>query len=149
MERIKIFINGCFDLFHSGHKYFIFKSLDIIRPKDILVAINTDESVEALKGQNRPAVPLCNRADSVQRCIDKWSQDNLMSVKVLIKPFTTEGELAKLIDEFEPTAIVKGNDRPDTRDIVGADKWPTIIIPRLYDNNGHNISTLNIFKEHK
>lgn len=146
MTRIKVLLNGCFDLFHDGHKYLIYKTLDIMRPKDVLVALNTDESVKELKGEGRPSINLCNRADAVQKCIDEWSQTNLVFTRVFIKPFATEIELAKIINEFEPTAIVKGNDRPDVRKITGADKWPTIIIPRLKDKNGDDISTSKILE---
>ena len=145
MKRIKIVINGCFDIFHAGHEYLIYRSLDIIRPKDVLVAINTDESVKKLKGKERPAICLADRADEVQRCIDRWTQKNLVYVRTKIVPFTSEEELERIINEFQPTVIVKGSDRPDVRKIVGAKNWPTMIIPRISDKHG-DISTSRILK---
>lgn len=145
MERIKTVINGCFDLFHKGHRYFIYKALDITRPKDVLIAINTDESVKRLKGEGRPKVYLADRADAVQRCIDEWTQENLVHVRTKIVPFTTEEELERIIDEFCPTVIVKGSDRPDVREIVGSKRWPTMIIPRISDKHG-DISTSRILE---
>jgi hypothetical protein len=63
-----------------------------------------------------------------------------------IVPFNTEEELAKAINSFCPTVIVKGNDRPDVRKIVGSDKWPVMIIPRMMDDKGNDISTSKILE---
>jgi rfaE bifunctional protein nucleotidyltransferase chain/domain len=55
--------NGCFDLLHVGHVRLI---TDARREADVLiVALNTDESVRASKGEGRPWVPLSERAEVV------------------------------------------------------------------------------------
>ena len=146
MERIKIVFNGCFDLFHAGHKYIIHRAMDIIMPKDILIGLNSDQSVRKLKGGNRPVLHLGERADAIQRCIDEWTQINLLHVRTKIVPFDTEEELAKIIDDFEPSLIVKGNDRPDVREIVGSTNWPVLIIPRITNKEGNDISTSEILR---
>jgi rfaE bifunctional protein nucleotidyltransferase chain/domain len=51
--------NGCFDIIHDGHV----DCLEIARSFGdlLIVGVNTDESVRALKGQGRPVNPLNER----------------------------------------------------------------------------------------
>jgi D-beta-D-heptose 7-phosphate kinase/D-beta-D-heptose 1-phosphate adenosyltransferase len=56
-----VFTNGCFDILHTGH-------IDLLQRAralgDVLVvAINTDASVQRMKGPNRPIVPEAERAE--------------------------------------------------------------------------------------
>jgi len=54
-----VLANGAFDLFHVGHLRYLRGAKEL---GDILVvAVNDDESVRALKGNNRPVVPLEDR----------------------------------------------------------------------------------------
>jgi len=47
-----ILTNGCFDLLHSGHIYFLINTAAL---GDVLwIALNSDESVRDLKGSSRP-----------------------------------------------------------------------------------------------
>src|SRR5687768_6593882 len=59
--RRVVFTNGCFDLLHTGHVVL----LEAARAHgDILiVGINADVSVRALKGPQRPVVPEAERAE--------------------------------------------------------------------------------------
>lgn len=66
-----VWTNGCFDLLHIGHVRNLQQAKAI---GDILVVgINSDESVRALKGANRPFVPEKERAEIVAAldCVDK------------------------------------------------------------------------------
>jgi rfaE bifunctional protein nucleotidyltransferase chain/domain len=55
--------NGCFDVLHVGHvRYLQAASLEADR---LVVAINDDASVAALKGPNRPILPEADRAELV------------------------------------------------------------------------------------
>lgn len=57
------FANGCFDLIHVGHVRYL---TDARNHCDILVvALNDDQSVRAIKGEGRPAVPLTERLEVV------------------------------------------------------------------------------------
>jgi rfaE bifunctional protein nucleotidyltransferase chain/domain len=57
------FANGCFDLLHVGHVRYL---LAAAREADrLVVAINDDRSVAALKGANRPILPAADRAELV------------------------------------------------------------------------------------
>ncbi|MEW6321718.1 MAG: adenylyltransferase/cytidyltransferase family protein [Acidobacteriota bacterium] len=57
------FANGCFDLLHVGHTRYLAAAA---READrLVVAINDDASVAALKGPNRPVLPAADRAELV------------------------------------------------------------------------------------
>ena len=61
--RTIAFANGCFDILHVGHvRYLEGASREADR---LVVAINDDESVAALKGAGRPLVPADARAEVV------------------------------------------------------------------------------------
>lgn len=65
-----VLANGCFDLLHVGHVRY----LEAARARGdlLVVALNTDDSVRALKGPTRPLTPLEERAELVAalRCVD-------------------------------------------------------------------------------
>ena len=56
-----VFTNGCFDILHRGH----IRYLNEARSKGdaLIVALNTDRSVKASKGEGRPIVPEHERAE--------------------------------------------------------------------------------------
>ena len=55
--------NGCFDLLHVGHvRYLQSAAAEADR---LVVAVNDDQSVAALKGQDRPVQPAADRAELV------------------------------------------------------------------------------------
>jgi rfaE bifunctional protein nucleotidyltransferase chain/domain len=61
--RTIAFANGCFDLLHVGHVRYLRAAAE---EADVLVvAINDDESVAALKGPGRPILPAADRAELV------------------------------------------------------------------------------------
>ena len=61
--RTVAFANGCFDLLHVGHVRYLQAAA---READrLVVAINDDESVAALKGPNRPLLTAEDRAELV------------------------------------------------------------------------------------
>ena len=57
------FANGCFDLLHVGHvRYLDAASREADR---LIVGINDDRSVSALKGAHRPVMPEADRAELI------------------------------------------------------------------------------------
>ena len=59
--RTIAFANGCFDLLHVGHvRYLQGAAAEADR---LIVAVNDDQSVAALKGTGRPVVPASDRAE--------------------------------------------------------------------------------------
>ncbi len=65
-----VLANGCFDVLHVGHVRYLEDAR--ARGDLLVVALNTDESVRALKGPARPVTPLAERAELVAalRCVD-------------------------------------------------------------------------------
>jgi rfaE bifunctional protein nucleotidyltransferase chain/domain len=109
--RTIAFANGCFDLLHVGHVRYLEAAA---READLLVvAINDDASVRALKGDGRPVLAAEHRAELVAalRCVDL----------VTVFPEPTVGPLLELL---HPDVHCKGTDyTEDTvpeRDVVRA-----------------------------
>lgn len=106
--RRVVFTNGCFDLLHPGH----IRSLEAARALGdvLIVGINSDESVKALKGPTRPVIPEQERAEILAslECVDA----------VLIFPEPTP---QKLIASLLPDILVKGGDWA-SQQIVGRDE---------------------------
>jgi D-beta-D-heptose 7-phosphate kinase/D-beta-D-heptose 1-phosphate adenosyltransferase len=92
-----VFTNGCFDLVHLGHvKYFQFAKAQ----GDVLVVgVNTDASIQRLKGDKRPVV---NEDDRI------GVLEELESIDYLIK-FDSDTPI-DLIKSVEPDVLVKGAD---------------------------------------
>jgi len=69
-KRRVVFGNGCFDLIHVGHIRYLegAKALGDL----LVVGINSDASVRALKGQGRPLQPQNERAEMIAslECVD-------------------------------------------------------------------------------
>ena len=102
-----VFTNGCFDILHVGHvKYLeIAKSYGDI----LIVGVNSNDSVQKLKGINRPINTQEDRA---------YILASLESVDyVVIFEEETPYELIKLI---QPHTLVKGGDY-EGKDVVGQD----------------------------
>jgi rfaE bifunctional protein nucleotidyltransferase chain/domain len=69
-KRRVVFGNGCFDLIHVGHIRYLEGARAL---GDLLVVgINSDASVRALKGQGRPLQPQNERAEMIAslECVD-------------------------------------------------------------------------------
>jgi D-beta-D-heptose 7-phosphate kinase / D-beta-D-heptose 1-phosphate adenosyltransferase len=56
-----VFTNGCFDILHAGHVDLLQRARDL--GDALVVAINTDASVQRMKGPNRPIIPEQERAE--------------------------------------------------------------------------------------
>jgi D-glycero-beta-D-manno-heptose 1-phosphate adenylyltransferase len=103
--RKTVFTNGCFDLLHVGHVRYLKEARSL---GDLLVVgINTDRSVQVLKGPTRPIQNENDRAEILASlaCVD------------LVLTFDQETP-AELIQKVKPDFLVKGGDwKPET--IVG------------------------------
>jgi len=102
-----VFTNGCFDIIHPGHTFYLKKAKEY---GDILIiGLNSDESVNRLKGAERPLNNAEDRAEV------------LLSLKPVdyVVVFTDDTPL-ELIKRVKPDVLVKGGDYKK-EDIVGAD----------------------------
>jgi cytidyltransferase-related domain len=105
--EVKVFTNGCFDLIHPGHIDLLERARAL--GTKLIVGINSDRSVRAIKGAPRPFMPENARAEILRglKSVDE--------VRIFDEP-TPE----KLIEEIKPDVLVKGGDwKPE--EIIGAD----------------------------
>ena len=56
-----VFTNGCFDILHPGHVRYLNQARAL--GDRLVVAVNADATVSALKGENRPLMPLGERME--------------------------------------------------------------------------------------
>ena len=95
--RRVVFTNGCFDLLHPGHIETLQKARSF---GDVLVVgVNSDRSVRAMKGQGRPILPEEERAEilAALECVD--------GVVIFDEPTPRE-----VIAALLPDVLVKGGD---------------------------------------
>ncbi|MDQ3978701.1 MAG: D-glycero-beta-D-manno-heptose 1-phosphate adenylyltransferase [Actinomycetota bacterium] len=84
-----LFTNGCFDILHRGHITYLNRAKTL---GDVLVvALNDDDSVRSLKGENRPINPLEDRAQvlaalSCVDCIVPFSGDSPIDALRAVRP---------------------------------------------------------------
>ena len=100
-----VFTNGCFDLFHVGHASVLREAKN--QGDLLVVAVNSDSSVRALKGCKRPLISQEHRLELVA---------SLESVDYVI--MFHEPDPLKIIEEIEPHVLAKGGDW-NSDDIVG------------------------------
>jgi D-beta-D-heptose 7-phosphate kinase/D-beta-D-heptose 1-phosphate adenosyltransferase len=92
-----VFTNGCFDLLHIGHVRYLEKARAL---GDILVVgVNSDSSVQKIKGPKRPLLPEEERTEILSGlgCVDYITLFN-------------EIDPLKLITSLRPDVLVKGGD---------------------------------------
>lgn len=97
-----VFTNGCFDLLHVGHVRYLWAARNL--GERLVVGLNSDASVQALKGLQRPIVPEDERAEvlAALACVD--------FVTVFSEPTAAE-----LLSRLKPAIYAKGGDySPDT-----------------------------------
>jgi D-beta-D-heptose 7-phosphate kinase/D-beta-D-heptose 1-phosphate adenosyltransferase len=101
------FTNGCFDILHKGHVAYLGQARSWC--DRLIVGLNSDDSVRALKGEGRPVNDLESRALVLAGlgCVD------------LVAPFD-EATPIRLIEAARPDVLVKGADYAEA-DVVGGD----------------------------
>jgi rfaE bifunctional protein nucleotidyltransferase chain/domain len=100
--RSVAFANGCFDVLHVGHtRYLASASAEADR---LVVAINDDRSVRALKGSGRPILSAADRAEIVAA---------LEGVDYVVT--FADADVNRLLNLLRPDVHCKGTDyTPDT-----------------------------------
>lgn len=101
----KIIVNGSFDIVHPGH----IKLLNYAKSLGdyLLVAIDTDDRIRQLKGNDRPYNTEYERATLLA---------NLKPVDE-VQVFNSEQELVNIIKEYKPDIMVKGSDYRDYNNV--------------------------------
>ena len=135
-ERLKsdgktiVFTNGCFDILHSGHVFYLQKAKQL---GDILIlGLNSDASVKRLKGEKRPINNENDRAIVISE---------LKSIDYFV--IFEEDTPLEIISIIVPDILVKGGDykKEDVvgKDIVENNGGEVVIIPFLDGKSTTNI----------
>jgi len=102
-----VFTNGCFDLLHRGHVHVLRQAK---AAGDLLiVAINSDQSVKAIKGPTRPVAAEMDRLELIAAM-------EMVDYVILFD----EPDPSKLITAIKPNVLAKGGDW-GAAGVVGAD----------------------------
>ena len=102
-----VFTNGCFDILHAGHVKYLISAREA---GDVLVVgLNSDASVRAIKGEKRPIVQEDQRATVIAglECVNYVTSFD-------------EPDPFRLIQAIMPNILVKGADW-EAGEIIGAD----------------------------
>ncbi len=127
------FTNGCFDILHVGHVQYLREAR---KTGDLLIlGLNSDASVRAIKGEKRPLVPQGERAEVVA---------SLAAVDYVT--LFDEPTPLTLIEYLRPDLLVKGGDWKE-ESVVGRDavrSWGgrVVIVPMT-----EGVSTTNIVEK--
>ena len=117
--------NGCFDLLHVGHLRYLQGAAE--EADRLVVAVNDDDSVRGLKGQDRPVMPGTDRAELVAA---------LRGVDYVV--LFSGPTVGPLIEALRPDVHCKGTD-------YAADSVPERDIVRAY---GGRIAIVGDPKDH-
>ncbi|MCY4435900.1 MAG: D-glycero-beta-D-manno-heptose 1-phosphate adenylyltransferase [Chloroflexi bacterium] len=95
--KVVVFTNGCFDLLHAGHVAYLERARAL--GDALVVAVNSDRSVRALKGPTRPITRARDRSRllAALACVD-WV--------IVFDDDTAE----RLLSKQQPDIYVKGGD---------------------------------------
>ncbi|MBU4258105.1 MAG: D-glycero-beta-D-manno-heptose 1-phosphate adenylyltransferase [Proteobacteria bacterium] len=102
-----VFTNGCFDIMHVGHVRYLSKAK--AKGKILVVGLNSDKSVNTIKGGKRPIICEDQRAEVLASL---WCVDYIIVFN--------EPDPLKLIQAIKPDVLVKGADWSEDK-IIGAD----------------------------
>lgn len=92
-----VFTNGCFDILHRGHVGYLKEARNL--GDALVVALNSDDSVKRLKGEERP---FNNEADRAEMLCALRSVDYVV--------IFSEDTADKAIEAIQPDIFVKGGD---------------------------------------
>ncbi|RKY81445.1 D-glycero-beta-D-manno-heptose 1-phosphate adenylyltransferase [candidate division KSB1 bacterium] len=92
-----VWTNGCFDILHTGHVTYLRNAKQL---GDILVVgINSDESIRAIKGPERPIIPERQRSEVLSSldCVDYVT-------------IFSDMDTVRLLQRLQPHVYAKGGD---------------------------------------
>lgn len=116
-----VFTNGCFDIIHYGHLDSLLQSARM--GTKLIVGLNSDRSVELLKGKNRPVFDVKSRAMILAAFV-------FVDAVIIFEDETPED----LIGNIVPDILVKGK-QYEIHEIAG---HKTVL------NNGGKVITLDL-----
>jgi rfaE bifunctional protein nucleotidyltransferase chain/domain len=102
----KILVGGCFDILHSGHIHFLSSAKKI--GGTLVVLLESDEKIKAIKGNERPVNAQKERAYLLSALAD-------VDYIILLPHFTNDQEYEKLISIIQPDYFAITKDDPVNR----------------------------------
>ena len=125
-----VFTNGCFDILHAGHIHLLKEAKNL--GDRLLIGLNSDQSVQNLKGPDRPL----NAEDARALVLESISMVDGITI-------FQEDTPHELIKEIIPHILVKGGDYSIENvvgaETVGATGGKVVLIPIL---KGYSTSDL-------
>ena len=113
-----VFTNGCFDIIHAGHADSLARAREL--GDRLVVGLNSDASVRALKGMSRPV----NGQDARARVLAAMSDVDMV---VIFNEDTPE----RLLSQLCPDVIAKGGDYKPEQVAGGKYAKEVVILPLL------------------
>ncbi len=120
-----ILVGGCFDLLHYGHVQFLKEAK--AHGDYLVVALESDENVRKMKGEQRPIHTQEQRKEMLEAI-------SVVDEVISLPPMTTDEEYAELVKRIKPhsIAVTEGDPIIDKKkqhaDAVGAQ---LVIIPKI------------------
>ncbi|MDP7037281.1 MAG: D-glycero-beta-D-manno-heptose 1-phosphate adenylyltransferase [Candidatus Marinimicrobia bacterium] len=102
-----VFTNGCFDILHAGHVHLLTEAKSL--GDRLLIGLNSDQSIQNLKGLDRPLNPVEARASVLESL-------SIVDGVTIFQEDTPYNLIKKII----PHVLVKGGDY-SIENVVGAD----------------------------
>jgi rfaE bifunctional protein nucleotidyltransferase chain/domain len=106
-----VLVNGAFDMLHVGHLRYLAEASEL--GDHLIVAVNSDASVRAAKGDGRPVIPEAERVEILSHL---WMVDRICLFDTLT--------VAPVLERLQPDVHAKGTDYtvdtvPERRVVAG------------------------------
>lgn len=139
---MNIWVNGCFDILHSGHLNLLQNAKYYKDPRytkkgernALFVGIDSDRRIKELKGNNRPI----NNQEDRKRMIKSLKFVDTVLI------YDTDDELSFLIENYNIDLMMIGEDYKDKK-VIGSEKSKYGVV--FYPKDNH--STTNIITKIK
>src|ERR1700761_2457539 len=110
--KIVVFTNGCFDVVHGGHTQYL--AWARAQGDVLILGLNSDRSVRALKGAQRPFVPFDGRAEvlAALRSVDAvvgFDESTPVDLIAALKPDVHVKSAQYRIEELPERYVVESN----------------------------------------
>lgn len=128
--KVVVFTNGCFDILHAGHVRYLTAARKL--GDCLILGLNSDVSVQRLKGPTRP---INNEQDRAEVLAGLYAVDYI----IIFSDQTAEG----LVAELQPDIYAKGGDysvdRLPEAAIVASYGGKTVLIPEVKGKSSSRI----------
>lgn len=98
-----ILLGGCFDILHAGHIEFLHAAKNL--GGNVIVLLESDETIHKLKGKGRPVNTQADRATLLAHL-------SLVDLVIPLPPLLTDDDYSKLVKLIKPDIIAVTADDP-------------------------------------